>query len=98
MSQETRNQEKSKRLNLWNLRLKNGSPGGIRTHDHLLRRQVLYPTELPDHTYCKVILIILPLWNVFSRGGFIFYFVQTAQVNFFINLKRGYVWHIFMSY
>jgi hypothetical protein len=25
---------------------KAGAPGGIRTHDHQLRRQVLYPTEL----------------------------------------------------
>ena len=23
-----------------------GAPGGNRTHDHLLRRQMLYPTEL----------------------------------------------------
>ena len=29
--------------------VKTGSPGGDRTRDHLLRRQVLYPTELPDH-------------------------------------------------
>jgi hypothetical protein len=26
--------------------LENGVPGGIRTHDPLLRRQPLYPTEL----------------------------------------------------
>ena len=26
-----------------------GDPGGIRTHDFLLRRQALYPTELPGH-------------------------------------------------
>jgi hypothetical protein len=26
--------------------LENGAPGGSRTHDPLLRRQLLYPTEL----------------------------------------------------
>ena len=29
-----------------NLSKKNGTPGGIRTHDLLLRRQTLYPAEL----------------------------------------------------
>ena len=28
---------------------KNGVPGGIRTHDPLLRRQLLCPTELQGH-------------------------------------------------
>lgn len=28
----------------------NGAPGGIRTHDHQLRRQVLYPAELQAQT------------------------------------------------
>ena len=28
-----------------------GTPDGIRTHDLLLRRQLLYPTELPRHPY-----------------------------------------------
>ncbi len=32
-----------------NLKLKSGVPGGIRTHDPLLRRQPLYPTELQGH-------------------------------------------------
>ena len=27
--------------------MRNGAPGGIRTPDHLVRSQVLYPTELP---------------------------------------------------
>ena len=27
------------------------TPDGIRTHDLLLRRQLLYPTELPRHPY-----------------------------------------------
>ncbi len=27
--------------------------GEIRTHDRLLRRQLLYPTELPDRWGCK---------------------------------------------
>ena len=26
-----------------------GAPGGTRTHDPLLRRQMLYPAELPEH-------------------------------------------------
>ena len=30
---------------------KNGTPGGIRTHDLLLRRQTLYPAELRVHAY-----------------------------------------------
>lgn len=28
------------------MKTKTGAPGGIRTPDHQLRRQVLYPTEL----------------------------------------------------
>ena len=28
--------------------LKIGAPGGTRTHDPLLRRQMLYPAELPE--------------------------------------------------
>ena len=28
--------------------LKSGAPGGTRTHDPLLRRQMLYPAELPE--------------------------------------------------
>lgn len=28
----------------------NGAPGADRTRDNLLRRQVLYPTELQTHT------------------------------------------------
>ncbi len=34
-----------------NLKLKSGIPGAIRTLDPLLRRQLLYPTELQDHPY-----------------------------------------------
>ena len=34
--------------------LKNGAPGGTRTHDPLLRRQMLYPAELPEHNVCAV--------------------------------------------
>ena len=40
--------------------LVNGAPGGNRTHDNLLRRQMLYPTELRaqttrhnDFTFCE---------------------------------------------
>ena len=29
-----------------------GDPVGARTRDLLLRRQLLYPTELPDHPFC----------------------------------------------
>ena len=29
-----------------------GVPGGIRTHDFLLRRQTLYPTELQGQAAC----------------------------------------------
>ena len=34
---------------------KNGTPGGIRTHDLLLRRQTLYPAELRVHAYRVVV-------------------------------------------
>ena len=34
-----------------NLKLKSGVPGGIRTHDPLLRRQLLYPTELQGRIF-----------------------------------------------
>ena len=38
------------RWTLWGrFGVENGAPGGIRTHDHLLRRQMLYPTELRTH-------------------------------------------------
>ncbi len=33
------------------IRTQNGVPGGIRTHDPLLRRQPLYPAELQGHIY-----------------------------------------------
>ena len=33
---------------------KNGAPGGIRTHDLLLRRQTLYPAELRVHTWKSI--------------------------------------------
>ncbi len=33
----------------WNMAQKNGTPGGIRTPDLLLRRQLLYPAELLAH-------------------------------------------------
>ena len=34
-------------FNLLKVILNNGAPGGIRTPDHLIRSQVLYPAELP---------------------------------------------------
>ena len=51
LAQDFRNQEKveDKKKNLQPARLQiplhseNGAPGGIRTHDPLLRRQLLYP-------------------------------------------------------
>ncbi len=39
---------------------RNGAPGGIRTHDPLLRRQVLYPAELQARflrTFCLVTVL-----------------------------------------
>ena len=30
-----------------------GTPGGIRTHDLLLRRQTLYPAELRAHLWSR---------------------------------------------
>ena len=33
----------------------NGDPGGIRTHDPVLRRHVLYPAELPGHAWWDVL-------------------------------------------
>ena len=34
---------------------KSGAPGETRTHDLLLRRQTLYPTELRVHFYNNII-------------------------------------------
>ena len=36
-------------INLLAKKLRNGAPGRIRTHDPLVRSQVLYPTELRAH-------------------------------------------------
>ena len=33
---------------------KSGLPGGIRTHDHLLRRQMLYPAELQGEVTIRI--------------------------------------------
>jgi hypothetical protein len=35
---------------------KNGAPGGIRTPDHLVRSQVLYPTELRARSLARILL------------------------------------------
>lgn len=42
-----------------NLGQKIGAPGGTRTHDPLLRRQMLYPAELPEHILSAFFSIIL---------------------------------------
>src|SRR5581483_11082517 len=34
----------------------NGAPGGIRTPDHLVRSQVLYPTELRARGFVRIVL------------------------------------------
>ena len=34
-------------------KIKENTPGAIRTRDPLLRRQMLYPAELRTHLYCK---------------------------------------------
>ncbi len=44
--------------NRLNVEVKNGAPGRIRTSDHLVRSQVLYPTEL--RARCEPIIIGLP--------------------------------------
>ncbi len=42
--------------------MKNGAPGGTRTPDHLVRSQVLYPTELQAH--CSVLVSrLLPTFS-----------------------------------
>ncbi len=40
--------------------LKNGAPGRIRTADHLVRSQVLYPTELRAHSSVLVRRLVPP--------------------------------------
>jgi hypothetical protein len=42
------------KYSIWKLDIKNGLPGGIRTHDHLLRRQMLYPAELQGDGTIKI--------------------------------------------
>lgn len=44
---------KGKPERLFNVRACHGAPGRIRTRDPLVRSQVLYPTELPAHSFVK---------------------------------------------
>ena len=48
---KTRGLSKTIKSTQFHLKLvqKSGAPGGTRTHDPLLRRQMLYPAELPEH-------------------------------------------------
>ena len=49
VSQNMKNHHISRRMKNGDFELKIGAPGGTRTHDPLLRRQMLYPAELPEH-------------------------------------------------
>ena len=48
------------------LQNKNGAPGEIRTPDHLVRSQVLYPTELRAH--CKTFCLADLVWGTGRRS------------------------------
>ena len=54
VSRNMKNHHISRRMKNGDFELKNGAPGGTRTHDPLLRRQMLYPAELPEHIFCFV--------------------------------------------
>ena len=43
---EPERNQKLSNLYPFDFKIKNGAPGGIRTPDHLVRSQVLYPAEL----------------------------------------------------
>ena len=49
VSRNMKNHHISRRMKNGDFELKSGAPGGTRTHDPLLRRQMLYPAELPEH-------------------------------------------------
>ena len=49
VSRNMKNHQISRRMKNGDFELKSGAPGGTRTHDPLLRRQMLYPAELPEH-------------------------------------------------
>ena len=53
VSRNMKNHHISRRMKNGDFELKIGAPGGTRTHDPLLRRQMLYPAELPEHTFGK---------------------------------------------
>ena len=64
---------------------KNGAPGEIRTPDHLVRSQVLYPTELRAH--CEIFnRTTLTPWrrSVEARSGIIQ--IPPACVNLFLEI------------
>ena len=49
VSRNMKNHHISRRMKNGDFELKIGAPGWTRTHDPLLRRQMLYPAELPEH-------------------------------------------------
>ena len=49
-------------------------PDGIRTHDRLLRRQMLYPAELPDQTAEKTRCVSFDSANLVFFGRFTKFF------------------------
>ena len=55
VSRNMKNHHISRRMKNGDFELKIGAPGGTRTHDPLLRRQMLYPAELPEHVFCCLV-------------------------------------------
>ena len=76
-------------LNYPEKRQKNGTPGGIRTHDLLLRRQTLYPAELRVHTYC-VTFNIYPLMENFKYTATFFSFHHCQEAFQGVYLQKLY--------
>ena len=53
-----------------------GDPDAIRTRDRLLRRQMLYPAELPDHRFSVLRRLgdakLRIFWKIARRVGIVF--------------------------
>ena len=58
VSRNMKNHHISRRMKNGDFELKSGAPGGTRTHDPLLRRQMLYPAELPEQVFYSVDLLL----------------------------------------
>jgi hypothetical protein len=66
--------------------MSNGAPGGIRTPDHLVRSQILYPAELRAHFGNKNKVL---LYKIFSQENTIYlYKDEKAVFSFKVGLER----------